>query len=205
GQAKGTISPWVVAALSLVPAFLLALPVAFVGRIIGMSKASQILSESPPESGAGGSFVPQYSSGSSSARTELQTDRLLRPVSRAAPSASAGPSPRARAGGSGLGTFLLRAVAGVVWLAVFFVLGSFAITTIVMTTNGDDPDARRTAVEAASKASGVPLFFGSIALVAVLGKLGLLPGLRRRKAQTSTSEPALPPSGSSDSRLIARR
>jgi hypothetical protein len=96
-------------------------------------------------------------------------------------------------------------VFGVLWAIGFFVAGCFAITSVVMALENGDPEARQQAVEAAGRASGVPLFFGSILLVIVLAILGWLPGFRRRKADSPAGDAALPRSRPSDSRLLAGR
>ena len=103
---------------------------------------------------------------------------------------------------SGIGRIFLRIVFGVLWFVAFFVLGSFAISGVAMALENGDQEARRMAAEAAGRAYGVPLFFGSIVLVVFLAILGWLPGFRRRKDTAPAKEEALPRAKPSDSRVI---
>src|SRR5262249_23611488 len=128
----------------------------------------------------------------------LQSERLMA-APRAAPP---NPDHAAPPSGSGIGWFFLRIVFGLLWFVVFFVLGSFSISGVVMALEHGDQEARQKAVEAAGRAYGVPLFFGSIVLVVVLALLGWLPGFRRRKAAAPAAEDASPRAKPSDSRVI---
>jgi hypothetical protein len=201
GKFKGTTSPWVLAGMSFVPAFLMALPFALVGRILGIQAASRILSERTQEPAAGDFSSPFFSSRSTSGRQELQSQRWAAALPTAPPS----PSPEAPPSGRRTGKLFLRIVFGVLWMVAFFVAGSFATSDVVIALENGDQEARQQALEAAGRATGVPLFFGSIFLVVVLAILGWLPGFRRHKAASLDNETALPRSKPSDSRLILGR
>lgn len=201
GKVKGTVSPWVLAALSLVPAFLMALPFAFVGRILGIRTASRLLSEVPGEPAVGQFSSSRISVAPTSEGRELQSERWM------APSRTPAPRPQhvAPSIGSGIGRFFLRLVFGVSWAIAFFIVGSLAISATAMALESGDQEIRQKAVEAASRAGAVPLFFGSILLVVVLAILGWLPGFGRRKAAAPAGDTALLPPKPSDSRLLAGR
>jgi hypothetical protein len=197
------LSPWPLAAMSFVPAFMLALPFAMVGRIMGIATASRILSGGADQPGAGDFSSLRFTGASASGGRRLQSEQWQQQPRT--PSAAPDPVPPSPTGGSGIGRIFLRIVFGVLYMVGFFVLGSFTITAIVMAMENGDQEARRLAAESAGRASGVPLFFGSIGLVVVLAILGVLPGFRRRKAASPTNEAAPAGPKLSDSRVIAGR
>ena len=123
--------------------------------------------------------------------------------------ASRSPSPRPKQdpppSAAGIGRFFLRLVFGVLWAIVFIIVGSILISATAMALESGDQEARQKAIEAASRAGALPLFFGSILLVVILAKLGWLPGFRRRKAAAPAGDTALPRSKPSDSRVFAGR
>jgi hypothetical protein len=201
GKLKGTESPWMLVILSLVPSFLLALPFAFIGRVLGISAASRILAEHPEKPAAGDFSSARFSSKPASGARDLQSEQWMA-RSWTPPSS---PSPEAPPSGRGIGSFVLRTVLGVLWMVGFFVAGSFALSAVVLALATGDQETRQTAVEAAGRAGGVPLFFGSIFLVVVLAILGWLPGFRRRKTAPPTEDTALPRSNPLDSRPIIAR
>lgn len=203
GNAKGVDNPWILAGLSFVPAFLLAMPFALIGRIIGSSVGNKLLTHFSQDSSTGAPPAPPRPYRSAPARRELQMDHFMA-AKPSAPVELSAPPRRAQPSGGGIGSFLLRFVFGVLWWIAFFILGSFAITLVVMAMNDGDQEARQQAIELAGKTSGVPLFFGSLLVVGVLAKLGWLPGVRRRKQEPTPSDNVLPRTGPSDSRLIAR-
>ena len=198
---KGLQAPWTLAILSFVPAFLIALPFAAVGRIFGMRAASRILSEPSREPTADQLFSSQFSPGPTSRGRDLQSERWMAAPRTAPPS----PKHEAPPGGSGIGTFFLRVVFGVLWTVGFIVVGSISISATAMALESGDKEARQKAIEAASRAGALPLFFGSILLVVVLALLGWLPGFRRRKAAAPAEDALLPHSKAPDSRLLAGR
>jgi hypothetical protein len=207
GKFKGMQSPWILAILSFVPAFLLALPFGGIGRIFGIRAASRILSELPREPAPGDLASPFFSSGVATGVRQLQSDRWMpqsRPT-RPDPSPEGPPRGTGVTRGSGVGRLFLRLVFGVVWMVVFFVVGAISISAVAMALENGDQEARQKAAEAAGRASGVPLFFGSIILVVVLAMLGWLPGFRRRKADSPAADVALPRTKPSDSRPIVAR
>jgi hypothetical protein len=207
GHAKGADNPWILAGLSFIPAFFLAMPFALIGRVIGSGVGKRMLTEFSQDSSASASPSSLRPYGSAPGRQELQTNRWLAatPAAPAAPAEPSAPTHRAQPRGGGIGSFFLRFLAGVLWWVAFFIAGSFAITFIVMAMNGGDQEARQQAVELAGRTSSVPLFFGSLFLVGVLAKLGWLPGVRRREPEPAPSDNVLPRTGSSDSRLIVGR
>jgi hypothetical protein len=192
GRFRGVDNPWVLSLMAFVPAFLIALPCGLMGRLIGIGVARRLLSDVSERMSAAKVSSAPYSSGSASARRALLMDRTPVP-----PAKLTAPAYRNRRSGRGIGSFLLRVVAGVLWLAAFFVAGSISISLIVMATTEGDHEAVQKSVEMAGKASGVPLFFGSIFLVGVLAKLRWLPGLGRRKTapQTDAALPAFQVTG----------
>ena len=198
GKFKGVQSPWILAVLSFVPAFLLALPFGGIGRIFGIWKATQLLSGQPQEQIPGDYSSRLFSSGAATGDRLLQSERLMA-APRAAPPSHDHEAPPS---GRGIGWLFLRVVFGVLWFVVFFVLGSFSISGVVMALEHGGQEARQQAIEAAGRAYGVPLFFGSIVLVVVLAILGWLPGFRRRKAVASAAVEAPPRAKQSDSRVI---
>ena len=199
GKSKGTVSPWVLAALSLVPAFGMALPIAFVGRLLGFRVASRILSEMPGEPAVGEFSSSLFSSAPKLGRRELHSEQWM-PASRSpSPRPKQDPPPSA----VGIGRFFLRLVFGVLWAIVFIIVGSILISATAMALESGDQEARQKAIEAASRAGALPLFFGSILLVVILAKLGWLPGFRGRKAAAPAGDAALPRSKPSDSRVLA--
>jgi hypothetical protein len=183
GKFEGLQSPWLLAVLSFLPAFLIALPIGLIGRIVGIGVASRILSEPPQEPSAGELSPRAFSLGPVAGVRELHSERLL--AAPASPSLAAPPSRR------GIGSLVLRMVLGFVWMVALFVVGSLSISTLVMVLADGDQEARQQAVEAAGRACGVPLFFGSLILVVVLALLGWLPGFRRRKAASPARDAAL--------------
>jgi hypothetical protein len=208
GKFRGIQSPWVLAALSSVPAFLLALPFGAIGRIFGIRTASRLLSERAQEPAVGDFSSALFSAGAASGGRGLQSERWMAPATTAPPSPSYQAIPtrgEAPPSSRGMGSFFLRILFGVLWIVVFFVVGSISISAVVMVVQNGDQEARQKAVEAAGRAGGVPLFFGSILLVVVLAILGWLPGFRRRKGASPTSDSAFPRSKPSDSRPILAR
>src|SRR5262249_34033425 len=132
---------------------------------------------------------------------ELQSERWM----SAAQAEPTSPNYAAPPSGRGIGAILLRIGFGILWIAAFFVIGSFSISAVAMALENGDQEARQKAAEAAGQAYGVPLFFGSILLVVVLAIVGWLPGFRRRKVASVARDEALPRSKPSDSRLIVGR
>jgi len=79
----------------------------------------------------------------------------------------------------GYGGFV-RAIFGVVWAVVFFFIAMGVAGMVATQGAGDDPEVQKKLVEQSAKTYGTWLLLGSIALAVVLGRLGLLPGTRRR-------------------------
>jgi hypothetical protein len=205
GSFKNLESHWPLAVMSFVPAFILALPFAMLGRIMGIATASRLPSRSQENSADDDLSALRFSSAPASGGQKLQSQQW-QPQLRATPAAPDPASPPLTDGGGvGIGKVLLRILFGVLWMVVFFVLGSFSITAVVMALESGDQEARQQAVEAAGRAAGVPLFFGSIGLVIVLALLGWLPGFRKRKVGETRLDASLLRSKPSDSRVIAGR
>jgi hypothetical protein len=201
GKTKGIDNPWILAGMSFIPAALIGLPFALIGRIMGIGVARQMQSSFPREASEDGFPSSPFSSGPEAGRRGLKSDQWL-PRSPATPAAGVHQVPPS---GGGIPGFFLKAVAAVVWLVVFFVAGSITISTIVLSLTEGDHETRQKAVENAGKAGGVPLLFASIFLTITLAKLGWLPGFRRRKAASPGIDPALPPVAPPDSRVIMGR
>jgi hypothetical protein len=204
GLGKGADNMWLLATMSFMPAFMIAIPIGLIGRLKGISVARRVLEDSAADTPGNEPSPRPFSSG----RRELQTDRWLAsaaPAPATAPAPTAPPTHQGPPSGGGIASFLVRMVVGVLWLIVFFVVGSVSISLVVMTMTEGDQEARQRAVEAAGKAAGVPLLFGSLFVVGVLGKLGWLPGLRRRKTEPPASDLVLPASKPPDSRLAIPR
>ena len=145
GKFKGVQSPWILAVLSFVPAFLLALPFGGIGRIFGIWKATQLLSGQPQEPTPGEYSSRLFSAGAGAGDRLLQSERLMAAPRAVPPSPDHATPPS----GSGIGWFFLRVVFGVLWFVAFFVLGSFCISGVVMALEHGDQEARQKAVEAA--------------------------------------------------------
>jgi hypothetical protein len=159
-----------VALLAGLPALLAAVPGVLVGRLLGWCVAERLLSGSAPN-------PPKADAGLRLGRRELMTDALVPTIPGEAPRYDAPPTPP----GGGVGRFLLRTFAGLLWFFAFFVIGCVAISAVA-TAGIAEEQARQKATEEAGKAWSLTVFFGSIALSVVLGKLGFLPGMRRPKA-----------------------
>jgi len=201
GKSKSMDNPWLLAGMSFIPAFFLGLPFALIGRIKGGMLGRQMLSGFHEKSSMSGSSSPPLTFEPGLGRREMQVDRLVRRPA----SDSAGSIPKLPTSGDGIAPLFVKILAGLLWPVAFFVLGSFSTSAIVLALSDGDQEARQQAVLAAGRASGVPLFIGSIALTIVLAKLGWLPGFRRRKVAATDHDPSLVRPGSGDSRVVAGR
>jgi hypothetical protein len=75
----------------------------------------------------------------------------------------------------------LRGLFIVVWAIVFFFVSALIASMIATAGVGDDEALRKKLVEESAARYGLWAFLGSIVLAVVLGKMGLLPGTRRKK------------------------
>jgi hypothetical protein len=131
------------------------IPFAVVGRLIGFFVARRLLSE-PSSAAAASEF------GQRQFLSQLPAPAL----------------PQQKA--SGGFRFIARAFFGLLWAAVFFFGGAFAMATVA-TAGIADPQLRNQASRHAGEHWGPWLFLGSIGLTILLGSFGVLPGTRSKK------------------------
>jgi hypothetical protein len=173
--------------LSGVVALFCSIPFAVLGRLIGFFVAQGLLSEPPPEAAANElgqrRFLAQLPTPvgreqTPSAATVLRSYPAAGAYGVAMHSAPALP-PQTASGGF---RFIARAFFGLLWAAVFFLGGAFAMGAAV-TAGIADPQLRNQASRHAGEHWGVWLFLGSIGLAILLGSFGVLPGTHSKKRQ----------------------
>jgi hypothetical protein len=98
--------------------------------------------------------------------------RAVQPKSDFAPDPAAPPTPRRRSRG-------VRVVFTLMWVVVCFFVAAIIISQVAVIGAPDDQAARDKLIQDASRSWGGWVFLGSIAVPAVLGYLGRLPGTRR--------------------------
>jgi hypothetical protein len=175
------------ALLSGVVALFCSIPFAVLGRLIGFFVARRLLSEPPPDAAATElgqrRFLSQFPTPvgweqTPSAATVLRSNPAAGAHGIAMHSAPALP-PQTASGGFRV---IARAFFGLLWAAVFFFVGAFAMGAVA-TAGIADPQLRNQASRHAGETWGVWLFLGSIGLAILLGGFGVLPGTRSKKRQ----------------------
>ena len=176
----------VLAAIVGVPAGFFALPFGVLGRLVGYGVARRLGARRPDVLGKGLVWLDEQSQpGDQFLVTRLlgasavEAGGPVRPPPARTPTAVPRPAPPRPAGA---GRSLRRVVAGGAWAVVFFVAAAVVLAAVAASGVGEDAQLRQQAVEASARAWGVWAFVGSLAVAAVLGGTGWLPGTRRAAA-----------------------
>jgi hypothetical protein len=183
-------------ALSGVFALFACMPFALIGRAAGYFTARGLLSGAAlpePQPPAGNApaqpFTPQFQTGGLKLRTQQYFSGpapgayglAVQPTATVTP-----PAAPPETAGDGVFRLLVRAFFGLVWAAVFFVVGAFA-SAIIATAGINDPEQQAAASQHAGETWGAWVLLGSIGLAVVLSYLGVLPGTRRKKRQPAAA------------------